>query len=86
MQNGSNAVRRGTGAFMSSLRPSILVSPFQNLDQDPQQQHFCDGLTNDVTTQLSKFPSLHVLSAHTAFVSYNEQSTPQQLNRYLGIR
>jgi adenylate cyclase len=86
MQNGSKAMRRGTGAFMSSLRPSILVSPFQNLDQDPQQQYFCDGLTNDVTTQLSKFPSLQVLSAHTAFVSYNEQSTPQQLNRYLGIR
>ena len=83
---GSSDVAGAGGAFPASLRPSILVSPFQNLGQDPLQQYFCDGLTNDVTTQLSKFPSLHVLSAHTAFASCNEQSTPQQLNRVLGIR
>ena len=86
LQNSSSETQRSVGAFTASLHPSILVLPFQNLDKNPDQRYFCDGLTNDLTTQLSKFRSLRVLSAHTAFASINEQKTPQELNRSLGIR
>jgi adenylate cyclase len=86
LENDSSTAAGSASAFKASLRPSILVSPFQNMDQDPHQQYFCDGLTNDVTIELSKFHSLHVLSAHTAFASCKDQSTPQQLNRSLGVR
>lgn len=85
-KDAPSTIARSPAAFISSLRPSILVSPFNNLAQDSRQQYFCDGLTNDVTTQLSKFPSLHVLSPHTAFASCTAQSTPQQLNQTLGVR
>ena len=49
-------------------KPSILVLPFSNLSADSEQQYFSDGITEDITTELSRFGSVDVLARQSAFV------------------
>src|SRR5215470_3884683 len=42
-------------------RPSVAVLPFVNLNGDPQQDYFSDGITEDITTELSRFSELMVI-------------------------
>jgi adenylate cyclase len=48
-------------------KPSIAVLPFANLNDDPDQDLFIDGLTNDIITDLSKFSTLFVIAANSTF-------------------
>ena len=48
-------------------RLSIVVLPFANLSNDPEQQYFADGITEDVTTDLSRLENMFVISRNTAF-------------------
>jgi adenylate cyclase len=55
---------------MSSNRsriPAIAVLPFDNLSDDPEQEYFSDGITNDIITDLSKFHDLLVIASNTMF-------------------
>ena len=51
-----------------SEKPSIAVLPFTNMSGDPDQEYFTDGITEDLTTELSRFGSLRVLARHSTFV------------------
>ena len=48
-------------------KPSIAVLPFANFSDDADLAHFTDGLTEDITTELSRFRSLFVISRNSAF-------------------
>jgi adenylate cyclase len=48
-------------------RLSIVVLPFVNLSSDPDQQYFADGITEDLTTDLSRIADMFVISRNTAF-------------------
>jgi TolB-like protein len=48
-------------------RLSIVVLPFENLSGDPDQQYFADGITDDLTTDLSHLHDSFVISRGTAF-------------------
>src|SRR5207248_4386822 len=48
-------------------RLSIVVLPFTNLSSDPDQQYFADGITEDLTTDLSRISDMFVISRNTAF-------------------
>ena len=48
-------------------RLSIVVLPFANLSGDPAQQYFADGITEDLTTDLSRLTDMLVMSRDTAF-------------------
>jgi adenylate cyclase len=48
-------------------RLSIVVLPFSNLSDDPEQQYFADGITEDLTTDLSRLAGMLVISRNTAF-------------------
>lgn len=50
-----------------SRGPSICVLPFTNMSDDPQQDYFSDGVSEDITTDLSKVSSLFVVARTTAF-------------------
>ncbi|MEM7223706.1 MAG: adenylate/guanylate cyclase domain-containing protein [Pseudomonadota bacterium] len=65
--------------------PSLIVLPFDNLSQDPEQEYFCDGLTNDITTDLSKFANLFVISANTALSLKGAHPTPETVRQRFGV-
>ena len=47
-------------------KPSIAVLPFQNMSADPEQEFFADGIAEDVTTSLARYPSLFVTARSSA--------------------
>jgi TolB-like protein/Flp pilus assembly protein TadD len=50
-----------------SRAPVIAVLPFQNLSSDAEQNYFCEGMSEDITTELSRFSDIQVIARHSAF-------------------
>ncbi|MGA7259723.1 MAG: tetratricopeptide repeat protein [Stellaceae bacterium] len=67
-------------------RLSIVVLPFANLSNDLEQQYFADGITEDVTTDLSRLADMFVISRNTAFTYRNKPVDTKQIGRDLGVR
>jgi adenylate cyclase len=67
-------------------RLSIVVLPFANLSNDPDQQYFADGITEDLTTDLSRIWSMLVISRNTAFTYRNKPVNTKQIGRELSVR
>ena len=67
-------------------RLSIVVLPFVNLSNDPEQQYFADGITGDLTTDLSRIPDMLVISRNTAFTYRDKPIDIKQIGRELGVR
>src|SRR4026209_2617675 len=64
---------------------SIAVLPFANMSGDPGQEYFSDGITEDITTELSRFRSLSVIARHSSFAFKGKNVTVQQVGRELGV-
>ncbi len=65
---------------------SIAVLPFTNLSQDPAQEYFCDGMTGQILTGLSKLQSMKVIS-HTSVKKYqNTIKTIPEIGRELEVK
>jgi adenylate cyclase len=62
------------------------VLPFANLSSDPEQQYFADGITEDLTTDLSRIAGMFVISRNTAFTYQNKPVETKQIGRDLGVR
>jgi TolB-like protein len=67
-------------------RLSIVVLPFANLSGDPEQQYFADGITGDLTSDLSRIPDMLVISRNTAFTYRGKPVDTKQIGRELGVR
>src|SRR5206468_4696254 len=67
-------------------RLSIVVLPFINLSNDPEQQYFADGITEDLTTDLSRIPDMLVISRNSAFTYKDKPVNAKQIGRELGVR
>jgi adenylate cyclase len=67
-------------------RLSIVVLPFTNLSNDPEQQYFADGVTEDLTTDLSRISYMLVISRNTAFTYKDKPANAKQIGRELGVR
>jgi TolB-like protein len=65
---------------------SIVVLPFANLSNDPEQEYFADAVTADLTTDLSRIPDLVVISRYTAFTYRNKSIDTKQIGQELGVR
>jgi adenylate cyclase len=66
--------------------PSIVVLPFDNMSNDPSQDYFSDGITEDITTDLSKISSLFVISRNSAFTYKGKAVKVQDISREMGVR
>jgi adenylate cyclase len=71
---------------LAAPRLSIAVLPFANLSNDPEQQYFVDGITDDLTTDLSRVAHLFVISRNTAFTYRDKPVNARQIGRELGVR
>ena len=67
-------------------RLSIVVLPFTNLSNDPEQQYFAEGITEDLTTDLSRIPDMFVISHNTAFTYKGKRVDTKRMGRDLGVR
>src|SRR3984893_3651248 len=67
-------------------RLSIVVLPFVNLNDDREQQSFADGITEDLTPDLSRLADMFVISCNTAFTYRNKRVDTRQIGRELGVR
>ncbi len=67
-------------------RLSIVVLPFTNLSDDREQQYFADGITEDLTTDLSRIADSFVISRNTAFTYRNKPVDTKQIGRELCVR
>jgi len=65
-------------------RLSIIVLPFSNLSNDPEQQYLADGITEDLTTDLSRIAHMFVISRNTAFTYKDKPINTRQIGRELG--
>jgi TolB-like protein/class 3 adenylate cyclase/Tfp pilus assembly protein PilF len=75
-----------TGTARIAPRLSIVVLPFANLSNDPDQEYFADGLTEDLTTALSRIDGSFVIARNSAFTYKSKPTDARQIGRDLGVR
>jgi TolB-like protein/Flp pilus assembly protein TadD len=87
-------VRDGLGARGSSITPSpaaaphlsIVVLPFANIGGDPEQDYFVDGVTESLTTDLSRISGSFVIGRNTAFTYKGKHVDLKRVGRELNVR
>ncbi|WP_162815851.1 adenylate/guanylate cyclase domain-containing protein [Microvirga aerophila] len=75
-----------SGMARVAPRLSLVVLPFANLSGDPDQEYFADGLTEDLTTDLSRIDGSFIIARNTAFTYKNKPVDIRQVGRDLGVR
>jgi TolB-like protein/class 3 adenylate cyclase/Tfp pilus assembly protein PilF len=73
-------------AFPLPDRPSIAVLPFDNMSEDPKQEYFSDGITEEIITALSKIQNLFVIARNSTFTYKGRPVKVQQVAEELGVR
>jgi adenylate cyclase len=71
---------------MTTAGPMLAVLPFDNLSGDVDQGYFSDGITNDLITDLSRFPDLGVIASHSVFAYKGKSIDIAVIARELGVR
>ncbi|TJV07419.1 MAG: adenylate cyclase [Mesorhizobium sp.] len=86
----AGAVEQLAGAKRKTLplpdKPSIAVLPFVNLSNDPGQEAFADGLTEDLITDLSRASGLFVIARNSTFAYKGKAMDVREIARELGVR
>ena len=67
-------------------RLSIVVLPFENLSGDKEQDYFADGITDDLTTDLSHLDGSFVIARNTAFTYKGKPVDAKEIGKELGVR
>jgi TolB-like protein/class 3 adenylate cyclase len=65
---------------------SIVVLPFTNLSGDPTQDYFADGITENLTTDLSRLSGSFVVARNTAFAFKGKNVDAREIGKELGVR
>lgn len=68
-----------------SQKPTIAVLPFANMSDDPQQEYFSDGITDDLITDLSKVSGLMVISRNSTFTYKGQSVQIKNVAREFGV-
>jgi TolB-like protein/class 3 adenylate cyclase/Tfp pilus assembly protein PilF len=78
----------GAAASSPSLPPrlSVVVLPFANIGGDPEQEYFADGITESLTTDLSRIAGSFVIGRSTAFTYKGKAVDLKQIGRELNVR
>ncbi|MGA2794665.1 MAG: adenylate/guanylate cyclase domain-containing protein, partial [Roseiarcus sp.] len=76
----------GEDRIASAPHLSIVVLPFANLSSDPEQDYFADGITDDLTTDLSHLHDSFVIARNTAFTYKGKAVDVKEIGRELGVR
>ncbi len=66
-------------------KTSVVVLPFENMSGDPEQVYFSDGISEDISTDLSKISALFVIARNSALAYKNRRVNVQEVSRELGV-
>ena len=66
-------------------KPSIAVLPFDNMSDDPKQEYFSDGITDEIITALAKIPDVLVIARNSTFVYKDKPVKIKQVSEDLGV-
>ena len=84
---GAAKPKAGSGSEIADAdKPSIAVLPFNNMSDDPGQEFFSDGITEDIITDLSKVSGLFVVGRNTSFLYKGKPIQLQQVAAELGVK
>ena len=83
---GVHDVRTPTLGHREPPRLSIVVLPFANIGGDPEQEYFADGVTDSLTTDLSRIRGAFVIGRSTAFTYKGKAADVRQIGRELNVR
>jgi TolB-like protein/Flp pilus assembly protein TadD len=67
-------------------KPSIAVLPFNNMSNDPEQEYFADGISEDLITDLSKLEGMTVIARNSSFAFKGQQVDVKEAAHTLGVR
>jgi adenylate cyclase len=73
-------------AFPLPDKPSIAVLPFDNMSEDPKQEYFSDGLSDQIISSLSKMPNLFVIARNSTFIYKGKPVKIQKVAEDLGVK
>ena len=76
----------GRMAYPLPDKPSIAVLPFVNMSDDPKQEFFSDGMTEEIITALAKVPHLFVIARNSTFTYKGKPVNVQKVSEELGVR
>ncbi len=82
--DGSVQHRPSPGSIKQT--PSIAVLPFDNISGKPEEEYFCNGITEDIITDLSKVPGLMVIARNSSFAYKGKSVDIRTVGRELGVR
>ena len=91
-QVGGPAIAAGAPADAAAPRNlpaprlSLVVLPFTNLSNDPEQEYFADGITDDLTVDISRIAGAVVIARNSAFAYKGQALDPKKIGRELGVR
>jgi TolB-like protein len=85
-KSATTTMSRVAGGLPSGLSPPRLVLPFANLSGDSEQDYFVDGVTESLTTDLSRISGSFVIGRHTAFTYKAKAVDLKQIGRELNVR
>jgi len=70
---------------VQAVRASVCVLPFVNMSGEPDQEYFSDGISEDITTDLSKVSALEVVARNTAFAFKGQNPDVQEVAKQLSV-
>ena len=82
----ADVASKASMAFPLPDKPSIAVLPFANMSSDAEQEHFADGMTDDLITDLSKSSNLFVIARNSTFFYKGKAVKISQVAEELGVR
>ncbi|MGD9885217.1 MAG: adenylate/guanylate cyclase domain-containing protein, partial [Reyranella sp.] len=86
VETGAGSSALASAALPLPDEPSIVVLPFANLSDDPEQAFLADGISEDITTALSRLRWLFVIARNSAFAYKDRSVDVRAIARELGVR
>lgn len=83
---GKQPASESPGQHLMADKPSIAVLPFSNMSSDPEQEHFADGITEDIITELSRFRGLLVIARNSTFTYKGKPVDLKKIGSELGVK
>jgi adenylate cyclase len=77
---------KGKMALPLPDKPSLIVLPFVNMSEDPKQEFFADGLTEEIINALSRLPNVFVIARNSSFAYKGKAVDVKQLGREMGVQ